>query len=502
MIARNIRRGLPLWLLVGCVSFCFAQGHAAQEDVGPIASALRDRDFAQALSLSQAALSRRPDDYRIWTLRGMATSGMGNVPQALSAYQHALKLAPTYLPALEGAAQSEFQLGHDAARPLLLSILAQRPDDATSHAMLGVIEYRKKNCADAVDHFQKAAAVIATQPEALTEYGTCLAALKRGQDAVAAFSHALALDPAKHEARYNLALAQWDAQLSEDALATLQPLIEATPVEEDALALAAEILETKGDTDHAIELLRKAILANPKSVDSYVQFATLSYDHASPQVGIDIVNIGLAQLPDEPRLYLVRGVLLTQLGEFARAAEDFDRASRIDPQLSFLGVAEGLVKSQQHRSKEALAEFRAAVKAHPNDAFAQYLLAEALLEEGKPEGSPEYKEELEAATRAVKLDPRLVTAHDLLSGLYYERGQADLSIEQSRASLALDPNDQQAVYHLILVLRSAGDKEQVAALLKRLVEIRARPQADESGKTRYRLYEHPAAGGTPSLTTP
>jgi tetratricopeptide (TPR) repeat protein len=427
---------------------------------------------------------------------------MGNVPQALTAYQHALKLAPTYLPALEGAAQTEFQLGHEAARPLLQKILAQRPDDATSHAMLGVLEYRKKNCADAADHFEKAAAVIASQPEALTEYGTCLSALKRDQDAVAAFASALALDPAKREARYNLALAQWDAGLSEDALVTLQPLIEAKPAEEDALALAAEILETKGDTARAIELLRKAILANPKSVDSYLQFATLSYDHASPQVGIDILNAGLTQLPNEPRLYLVRGVLLTQLGEFARAAEDFDRANRIDPQLSFLGVAEGLVKSQQHQSAEALAKFRAAVQAHPNEAYAQYLLAEALAEEGKPEGSPEYKEELEAATRAVKLDPRLVAAHDLLSGLYFESGKTDLSIEQSRAALALDPNDQQAVYHLILALRRAGDKEQVATLLKRLAELRAHPQTDEGKKKAYRLYESPAPTVSASHATP
>jgi tetratricopeptide (TPR) repeat protein len=502
MMQRNLRRGRFLCFVVAFVLLCLAQGQAAQDDVGPIASALRNRDFAQALSLSQAALARRPDDYRIWTLRGMATSGMGNVPEALTAYQHALKLAPTYLPALEGAAQSEFQLGHEAARPLLEKILTQRPDDATSHAMLGVLEYRKKNCAGAVDHFQRAAAVIATQPEALTEYGTCLAALKRDQDAVSAFAAALALDPAKREARYNLALAQWDAQLSEDALATLRPLIEATPVEEDALALAAEFFESKGDTARAIELLRTAILANPKNVTPYLQFATLSYDHASPKVGIDILDAGLAQLPNEPKLYLVRGVLLTQLGEFARAAEDFDRASRIDPQLWFLGEAEGLVKSQQHKSAEALAEFRAAVKAHPNDAFAQYLLAEALLEEGKAEGSPEYKEELEAATRAVELDPHLVAAHNLLSGLYYESGQTDLSIEQSRAALALDSNDQQAVYHLILALRKAGDKEQVATLLKRLVELRTHPQAAEAKKKRYRLYESPASTATPSQATP
>ncbi len=429
----------------------------------------------------------------------MATAGTGDLPLALVAYQKALKLAPNYLPALEGSAQSEFQLGHDAAGPLLLKVLDQRPDDPTSHAMLGVLAYRKRNCSDAVSHFQKAVGVIASQPEALTEYGSCLTLLKQDQEAVTIFAQALSVDPSKRDARYNLALSQWYAHHSEDALTTLEPLIESTPVDENASTFAAEILESKGDTTRAIQLLRKIILADPKNVEPYLQFASLSYDHASPQVGIDILNAGLTQLPNEPKLYLVRGVLLTQLGEFTRAAEDFETANRIDPQLSFLGVAEGLVQSQQHNTDLALAKFRAAVKAHPNEAYAQYLLAEALLAEGKAEGSPEYKEELEAATQAVKLDPRLVAAQDLLSTVYIESGHLDLAIEHSRAALAINPGDEQAVYHLILALRKTGEKEQIPALVKQLVELQAHSKNDQSIGRRYRLYENPTST---SPTTP
>lgn len=489
---------LAFFVIAACAFHGQSQRLASQEEVGRISAALRDRDYMQALKLIQAALETQPNDYRIWTLRGMATAGTGNLPLALSAYQHALKLAPAYLPALEGAAQSEFQLGHAAARSLLLQILAQRPEDPTSHAMLGVIEYRNKNCSAAVTHFQKAGAVISSQPEALTEYGYCLANLNRDGDAVSIFAEALALDPAKTEVRYNLALAQFNAQHAEDALTTLQPLIESASVDAETSRLAAEVLESKGETGRAVELLRKAILANPKNVDAYLQFAALSFDHASAQVGIDIVNAGLIQLPNEPRLYLVRGILQTQLGEFARAAEDFEKASRIDPQLSFLGVAQGLVRSQQHMSAEALAKFRAAVKAHPNEAYAQYLLAEALQEEGEPAGSPGHKEEVGAAKRAVQLDPHMVAAHDLLSAIDYDDGNTSLAIEQSREALALDPNDQPAIYHLIVALRKSDQKDQVPALLKRMVELRSNTENSQKARKQYRLYETPANAIAPS----
>jgi len=494
---KNPRPALLLCLLMAGMGLCPGQVQSAQSEVGRISEALRNRDFAKALTLSHAALEKQPADYRIWTLRGIALAGKGDLPSALLAYQHALKLSPNYLPALEGTAQSEFQLGHDAARSLLLRVLSQIPEDPISNEMLAVLEFKKGHCAEAVDHFEKAANVIASQPTALTEYAWCLASLKRNEEALSVFAKALDLDPVKREARYNLALSQGNTHHYEDALVTLQPLTEATPADEEALMLSADIYESSGDTAHSVELLRKAILARPKDVDVYLQFAALSYDHASPKVGIDILNAGLTQLPNEPRLYLARGVLLTQLGEFSQAADDFEKADRIDPQLSFLKVAEGLVKSQQHMSAEALTKFRAAVKAHPNEALAQYLLAEALQELGRREGSPEYKEEIDAATRAVRLAPDLVAAHDLLSALYLESGHLDLSIEQSRAALNLDPHDQQAIYHLILAMRKTGQKDQIPALMKRLVEIRANAKNDQPASKRYRLYEEP----TPPVST-
>jgi tetratricopeptide (TPR) repeat protein len=500
---KNLLPPLLICLLVMSGQFSHAQKQAAQEDVARISDALRSGDFEQASDLSQAALAKWPDDVRLWTLRGMTVAAEGKLPLALSAYRHALNLVPTYLPALEGAAQSEFQMGHESARPFILKVLAQRPEDPTSHAMLGVLDYKKGSCADAVIHFEKATTVIATQPKALTEYGVCLAAVKRDQDAVSEFTEALALDPSKSGARYNLALAQWNVHDEKGALATLQPLVDSAPIDKNASILAAQILEAQGDTTHAVELLRKLIIANPKDVDPYLQFAILSFDHASPQVGIDILNAGLAELPKEPRLYLVRGILLTQLGDFTRSADDFETAGRIDPNLSFLGIAEGLVESQQHKLGEALAQFRAAAKAHPNDAYAHYLLAEALQESGNPEGSPGYEEELKAATRAVQLDPRLVGAHDLLSSIYLENGRKELAIEQSRDALALDSTDQQAVYHLILALRKTDQKDEVPALLKRLVELRANAKSDQKELNKsYRLYETSAPTASASPSTP
>ena len=257
---------------------------------------------------------------------------------------------------------------------------------------------------------------------------------------------------------------------------------------ESGVLLASAIYDSAGDTQHAIDLLRKAILANPRNPDAYLQFAALTYDHGSPKIGIDYLNAGLTQLPGEARFYLVRGVLLCQLGEFTKATDDFQAANRLNPRLSYVDVAIGIVASQVHKSTEALAEFRAAAKQHPEQAFTQYLLAEALSQQEKPD----IAEEIEVASRAIRLDPKLVAAQDLLAGIYLQQGRKKLAVDHSEAALAVDPNDQQALYHLILALRDTERKGEITALMKRMNELRRAESAEDAPQKRiHQLYEAP-----------
>lgn len=491
-----VRLCLALYLI--CTTLEVAHGSAPQttQDPGPvgrIVAALRSQNFDEALRLCSAALETSPEDKRIWTLRGMAYSGKGVPSAALDAYQHALALDNDYLPALEGAAQSEYQRRSPAAKPLILRVLAQRPDDPTSHTMLGFLEYAAKNCTDAVSHFRQGGEVLARQPMALAAYGACLAQLGQYDQAIPVFENALEGEPSIPSIRFNLALSHWRANQPHEALSTLQPVIATGNGHDDTLLLAADIYESIGDTQHAVELLRKAILANPKNADAYLDFASLSYDHASMQVGIDIVNAGLTQLPMDASLYLARGVLYAQLGKYEQATGDFERANHLDPNLSVLGAAEGLEASQQHKSGEALATFRAAAKAQPRDALTQYLLAEALSQESPQEGGSNYAEAVNAAELACRLAPSMVAAHDLLATIYLQDGRTELAVEQSHAALAIDTKDQQALYHLILALRKTGQKDQIPSLVKQLAALRSTTQADLAQSKRFQLQEMPNA---------
>ena len=455
-----------------------------------IESALQAQQYDQAIQLSEAELRKTPADKRLWALEGMAWSGKASPGEALKAYNHALTLDRQYIPALEGAAQIEYERRSAAAVSLLQSILAVHPDDPTASTMLGALDYAAKDCEGAIRSFSHGGAVLSSQSAALSAYGACLAQASRFQEAIPRFEQALALSSSTSATRYNLALAQWKVNQPEQALATLQPLLQ-NGHEHDAILLASDIYESTSHTQSAIDLLRNAILANPRDVDAYLAFASLSYDHASMQVGIDIINAGLTQLPNEARLYQVRGILFIQLALFNEAAADFEKASKLNPRLPMLGTAEALAASQQHNDSEAIAKFRRAVQAQPNDALTQYLLAEALSLKGPPDGSQDAIEEIAAARKACRLAPTMTTCHDLLASIYLQSNNTKQAAEESRIALAIDANDQQAIYHLILALRKTNDKAQLAPLLKRLAEVRSASHEEEIHNRRFALQEVP-----------
>jgi tetratricopeptide (TPR) repeat protein len=453
-----------------------------------VVSAVQKGDFEGALHSSAIALRSDPNDHRLWTLSGMAYSGLRQHTPAQAAFEHALKIAPYYLPALEGEAQLQYQLGSENARPYLLRILALRPSDPTTHAMLAVLDYRKKDCPAAVPHFQQAGDSISSQPDGLTMYGKCLANSSRFEEAIPILEHATSLDSTKHSARYYLALCEWNVDRNADALANLKALMAAGASDPKVLELAAGVYESMGESQNAIDLLRQAIITNPKNPDAYLQFAELTYEHGSPKIGIDFLNAGLTQLPREARLYLVRGMLLCQLGEFTEAFEDFETANRYDPALSYVDVAKGIVESQSYKPNEALTQFRAAALEHPDDALTQYLLAETASQGEVPNDA----EAMAAVTRAVQLDPKLVAAQDLLAGLYLQHGDKQRAITHSEAALATDPNDQQALYHLTLAMRGTERKGEIPALIKRLSELKQAERKGNSPQKRlHQLYESP-----------
>jgi tetratricopeptide (TPR) repeat protein len=477
--------------LFGVYSFVVAQ--TTTDRMRPITSALRAGQFDQALQLLQPELQQSPQNAQLWTLEGIALSGKGDKKEALGAFRHALGISPDYLPALEGAAQIEYENGGKDAVALLQHVLELRPSDPTSHAMLAVVAYRRGDCATAVLHFEKSGSLVDSQPGALQQYGDCLVSLKETEKAISVFGRALAQSNADGGARYRLASVQMIAQHPKDAIETLQPLLQNHP-DAAVLALAGEAYEADKDTPQAVKLLRQAIVQDPQNVDLYVQFANVSFVHQSFQVGIDMIDAGLSVQPKAAPLYLARGILYVQLADYDHAEADFEKANELDPQLALTEAAQGMIAEQRNDLDKALAVVRAKLAKRPNDAFLLYVQADILLQKNPDTGGPEFRQAVASARKAANLQPSLVYAHDTLAKLDLQAGQDQQAVDESKQALRYDPKDQVALYHLIVGLRKTGRKAELPDLLKRLAELRQEATKEEAEHNRYKLVEQAEPG--------
>lgn len=473
-------------LLLALLSGVFAQ---TADRVTSIVSALRGREFDRALELLQPALRESPKNPQLWMFQGVAYGGKGDTKAALASFQSALKVSPDYLPALEGAAQLEYDAGSAAAVPHLQRILRLRPNDPTSHAMLAVLAYKKRDCVTAVQHFEQSGSLIDSQPGALQEYGACLMELKQTEKAVPIFRRILTSHPEDSRAIRGLAAVQLQAGQPQDALATLSPLLQIDSPEVSTMQLAAAAYEANQDTPNAVKVLHEAIVKDPRNIALYVDFADIAMAHQSFQAGIDMMNAGLNLQPNAAELYLARGVLYVQLADYEKAQTDFEKAEELDPRQGLSAAAQGMVAEEQNQSDpdRALATVRSKLAKKPGDALLWSLQAAIFLQKAPAPGSPEFEHAVQSAKKAVSLQPSLVVAHNTLAKLYLQGGQNTLAVKECRLVLHENPTDQTALYHLILALRKTNDRAEIPDLLKRLAKARQNATKEEAERNRYKL---------------
>lgn len=451
--------------------------------------ALQAGDPQTAYAISQKLVETKPGDVKAWLVQGTALSGLKRNSESLRAFQRALGLEPNSLAALEGAVQAAYAIQSPETEALLRRVLAIDPRNETAHAMLGALAFRGAKCEDAVAYYQQANKALANNVPALTEYGICLVETHREDAAVPIFERILQLQPDNWQHRYNLALVDYRIRHYSEAIELLKPAAVASVPNSEILNLLAAAYETNHETQHAVATLYQAIAAAPEDARNYLDLATLCMEHSAEQTGLDIINAALKKLPDSQELYLERAVLYIQVGKYAEAQEDFDEVDRRRPQQTLATLGRGIALLQTSRQTESLELIRQRLKASPNDATLNYLLAEVLSRNDAVSGQMALSEALAAAERAVQVKPDFVLAHDVLAGLLLKSGELERSIAESRLSLKLDPTDRTAVYHLLSAWRKRGNDAEVAELAKQLRTMIEQARLDQIEKNRFRIVE-------------
>lgn len=427
-------------------------------------------------------LKEQPSNPRLLAARGAVLEALHRDAEALRSFSQALAISPKFLAALEGAAEISYRTRGAKTKEYLARILEQDPHNVTVHAMNGELAFEAADCVAANRDFALAGEVVNSDATALQHWGECL--LRTGDASTAALRLQAALRLAQDDhVIYELGVALFMDRRYEPALDT----IKAIPEDGKSLNLTGNIYAAQEKLSEAIAAFRKASELNPKDEQNYVDLASLCLEHQSFDVAREVVNAGIANIPDSAALFTLRGAIAAQTSDVEQSAADFERARRLEPNSSYGDVGLSLLLRQGDQIDQATALIRKRLGHNPGDARLNFLLAE-LLAQGAGAQSNARKAEIERLLRkAIRADAKLAKAHAALGKLLLQGNRPGDAAMELRRALDEDPADRVALNQYILAMKRLHRVEEANAAAQRLREVLAQDRRTEVRRNRVRL---------------
>jgi tetratricopeptide (TPR) repeat protein len=436
----------------------------------------------QILEKVESRLQADPGNPRLLTIRGAALQALHRDREALNSFSQALAISPKLMVALEGAAQSGYRIHAADTLSYLNRILKQEPTNLTAHAMAGELAFERADCTEANRHFSAAGAEASTSATALQHWGRCLIASGDAHAGSLRLQAASTLAPQDHGILLDYALALfWDTQY-DASLAVLDPI----PQDSRTLNLKANIYAGQNKFNEAVAAFRQASELAPKDEQNYVDLASLCLEHQSFDVAREVVNAGIANIPDSAALYTLRGAIAAQTADTEQSAADFERARRLQPGDNFGDVGLSLLLRQQDRVGEAIGIIRERLARNPEDPKLNFLLADLLLQSESQTAATKVDAE-RLLKKSIRLNPKQARAHAALGKLMLANDQAGAAAAELKLALELDPNDRVALNQYILALKRLGKIQEANVAAQRLRDILAEDRVTEVRKNRVRF---------------
>jgi predicted Zn-dependent protease len=274
----------------------------------------------------------------------------------------------------------------------------------------------------------------------------------------------------EYAAGFNLALCYIATGDYSDAISILNELRRDYDTA-DVHNLLAQAYIGSGREREAWATVEHAAAASPTNEKLYVFVADACTDHQDLALGLKVVDLGLRNLPQSPRLRYQRGIFLTQMDRFDQAKADFDLAARLAPD----GEIGYLSKAEEHMLggdiPDAIAVAREGIAKGFQDPVLLTVLGEALLKTGIAPGQEEFTEAESALERSVAVRSNDPASQIALGEIYLQAGRFEDAIAHLEKARQMKPNQPAVYVNLAKAYQRHGDTQQAQRALDTLQKL-------------------------------
>jgi tetratricopeptide (TPR) repeat protein len=271
------------------------------------------------------------------------------------------------------------------------------------------------------------------------------------------------LRPAEWEAWQRLASLYLETGRPDEAIAAGTRALALTPSAE-LHTILGQAYVAKRDWQNAGQHLSEAVKLNPYDEDTHFRLAQMYMLHQDFPKAVEALLNGRRTFDKSAQIELALGVSYYGLRRFPEAVDQFLKTIRLAPAVpqpyAFLSR---ILEHAGDRLGEATQRFAEFNVAHPKDAMGYLWYAKALVAQLGPSGeSAETERALELLKKSLTLDARIAETHYQMGCLLERKLDYDGAASELERSIALNPKEPGAHFHLSRVYDRLGRKEQAS----------------------------------------
>jgi tetratricopeptide (TPR) repeat protein len=210
--------------------------------------------------------------------------------------------------------------------------------------------------------------------------------------------------------------------------------------------------------EEAVTAYEKILKADAKDYDAHFQLGLLYFELDREKESLSELKTAGDLYPDRHEPWLIIGTIHLQKNRIDEATEDYEKAVKAAPDVSYNHHGLALTYLRAGRYGEATEAFKRAVYFFPQDMDAMFRLKYISRLIQRPD------EELRAAREATSKDPGDPVAHHWLGVLLMLMGILEGCVDELRKAVNLDPDNADYHFDLASVLYFIGNEEAIDEL--------------------------------------
>jgi tetratricopeptide (TPR) repeat protein len=355
------------------------------------------------------------------------------------------------------------QAGQTAqAEELYRRILEVDPKHRDAQHLLITLALQSNRHEIALDLARRAIAGNSAVPIYYFDLALILSAMKRWEEAIAAYQQLLGLQPKHAQGWNNLGILLTSLGRSEEAISAYRQALTLTPDAAEVINNLGNALHYQGRADEAIAMYQRVLTLNPKAGDVMTNMGVVQLKQGKVPEAIASFKRALKIQPTCYRTMTNLGVALFKLRRIGESSECFARALAINPNSHEALNGMGVIYQHAGRLDDSIACYRKAVALHPHYADALNNLSATLQLNG------ELDDAIAVSKRLLAFRPENPDAWSNLGYCLACKNQPKEAMAALRQALAFYANHKIAFYHLATLLAAEGELDQLMAEYQRV----------------------------------